>query len=278
MARPARGLLLHLGNAIKFTHEGFIRVEARIAEENARGAVLEFAVLDSGIGVPTAKQAQLFNPFSQADGSTTRKYGGTGLGLSIVRSLAHLMDGDAGMDSEPGKGSRFWFRIRAGVCRPNTPEQVRDVPVEEQAVAPQVPKHRRVLLVDDNPVNRKVAELLLKRFGLHVVNAQDGQVALDLLTEGEPVDLVLMDIQMPVMDGLTATGRIRIWERDTGRSRLPIIALTAGAFAEDKGQCLAAGMDDFLAKPIDPEALQQALAQWLDRADGASMDAVQQPG
>ncbi len=267
-----------VGNAIKFTEQGFVRVEGRVVEQDAGRAVLEFAVLDSGIGVPEDKQTLLFNPFSQADSSATRKYGGTGLGLSIVRSLAHLMDGDAGMVSEHGKGSRFWFRVQVDVCSAADAAPAAPVAVQSQPVAPSLPSERRVLLVDDNPMNLTVAEILLKRLGLDVVSANDGQMAIDLLRDGARADLVLMDMQMPVMDGLTATGHIREWEHTTGRPRVPIIALTAGAFDQDKGHCLAAGMDDFLTKPIDMKEMQRVLAKWLEGAAVVPLAEPQQPG
>lgn len=252
-----------VGNAIKFTSKGFVRIEAFEVEKDERQALLEFAVSDTGIGVPLEKQAKLFHPFTQADSSTTREYGGTGLGLSIIRSLAHLMGGTVGMESDPGKGSRFWFRIRV-----NVPGEVRERGHAKRTAAaadrPQNTLKGKVLVVEDNATNRMVVETLLKKLGLESVSVENGQEAVDILLQGLSPQLVLMDMQMPVMDGTTATTLIRAWEKETHRSPIPIVALTANAYEEDHQHCLAVGMDDFLTKPIYMQELGRVVSKWLD--------------
>ncbi len=252
-----------VGNAIKFTAQGHVRIEAHELERDADSALIEFAVTDTGIGIPEDKRQLLFKPFSQTDSSTTREYGGTGLGLSIVKSLATLMDGEIGIDSEAGQGSRFWFRIRVRpvAAGEESRRQARLQPSE--ALGDLSLLSGRVLVADDALTNRKVAEAFLTRLGLTVVFAEDGQQALESIKKGDPADLILMDVQMPVMDGYLATQRIRQWELENGQARRSIIALTGNAFAEDKQQCLAAGMDDFLAKPIAFADLMALLARWL---------------
>lgn len=263
-ASRLRQMLSNLvGNAVKFTHRGFVRVEASVIEADERQALLEFAVIDSGIGVPQEKQAQLFHPFTQADNSTTREYGGTGLGLSIIRSLARLMDGSVGMESEPGKGSRFWFRVRV-----ESIDEGRERRHAKRGTAMdgrlQAAMTGNVLVAEDNEVNRKVIKTLLTKLGIDAVCVANGLEAVETLRNGLDPDLVLMDIQMPVMDGIEATSHIRSWEREAGRERVPIIALTASAFEEDSRRCLAAGMDHFLTKPIDIDALVRVLSKRLD--------------
>jgi hypothetical protein len=252
-----------LSNAIKFTEQGGIRIV--VAEQrDAAGAPcgLEFAVTDTGVGIAEADQAKLFKPFSQLDNTHVRGQGGTGLGLSIVRSLARLMGGEVGVTSTPGQGSTFWFRIQAPRIVPGAESRgtARATPAAEPAAAA-----RRILVVEDNATNRIVVEALLKKCGHAYRSCGDGRQAVDALKRGDwPPDLVLMDCQMPVLDGFAATGEIRAWEQASGRPRLPIIALTAGAFHEDRAQCLAAGMDDFMAKPVDFSQLRAMLGKWLE--------------
>ena len=250
-----------IGNAVKFTAAGAIRIEAREIQRDADAAQLEFAVSDTGIGISPDKQAHLFKPFSQADSSTTRQFGGTGLGLSIVRSLAVHMKGEAGVESTPGKGSRFWFRIPARLAAVlANPLQAAD---STQADADVSHFRGRVLVIEDNPTNRKVITALLGKQGLSVIVAENGLLGLETVMRGEAVDLVLMDIQMPVMDGYTATERIRQWETANHRAHLPIVALTADAFDEDRRRATRCGMDDFMTKPIDMAAMTALLARWL---------------
>ena len=250
-----------VGNAVKFTHDGDIRIEAGVSADDAGAEWLEFSVLDTGIGIDPDKLEALFQPFTQADSSMTRRYGGTGLGLSIVGGLAAAMGGNVGMASEPGKGSRFWFRVPAHPASAAIPAGV---------VAPSPSTGRlaaagnvRVLVVEDNLTNRKVLVSMLERWGYRIDLAENGQEAVDRVTHGAPPDLVLMDVQMPVMGGIEATERIREWEHAAGRPALPIIALTASAYEEDRQRCLAAGMNDFLSKPVDFGALQAVMGQWL---------------
>ncbi len=264
-----------VGNAIKFTPQGMVCLGGSQLACDAESALLEFFVSDSGVGIAADKLDLLFRPFSQADSSTTREFGGSGLGLSIVSNLARAMGGEVGVSSEPGKGSRFWFRVRAKLVQEG--DEVRRSP---RLAALAVPTHADaipalaassslsgwVLVVEDNPVNCMVIESLLDKLGLTVTLANDGEQGVQAITQadqGRLPDVILMDLQMPVMDGYTAVQRIRQWEADHGRARLPIIALTADAFEEDHQHCLAVGMDDFLTKPVSVEALKAALTRWL---------------
>ena len=267
-AHRLRQILSNLvSNAIKFTEHGKIHIEGSELERSDTSALLEFWVSDTGIGIPEDKQSLLFEPFAQLDSSTTRQYGGTGLGLSIVHSLARLMGGEVGVDSQPGQGSRFWFRIRVGLLA--TEEKSRDRLQTHEPVAGKTPTDLqltgRVLVVEDNLTNRKVIEAMLTKLHLSVSLVTDGQQAVDAIMRGELPDLVLMDIQMPVMDGYAATERIREWEQQQGRASLPIVALTAGAYDDDRQHCQAVGMDDFLAKPVDLKELYRVLAKWLKK-------------
>jgi len=249
-------------NAIKFTDTGSVRIEARELELGSQGALLAFSVTDTGIGVPEDKLDQLFQPFSQLDSTVTRPYAGTGLGLSIVRSLAQLMGGEVGVERGEKCGSRFWFHIR---CHPvREEEERRETRRPSSSPARQTPSHgHRVLIVEDNPTNRKVIEVLLTKRGYQTSSVENGQLALEAITKGSPPDLVLMDCHMPIMGGFDATQHIRQWEQEGGRSRLPIVALTASAFQEDRDRCLAAGMDDFVTKPIDFKVLPAVIEKWL---------------
>ena len=250
-----------ISNAIKFTAKGFVRIVVSEIERESQHAVLQFSVSDSGVGITAEQQARLFQPFSQADSSTTRQFGGTGLGLSIVLQLAQLMGGDAGIDSEPGQGSRFWFRVRVLIQA-----EARQSHRITAAAVPAKGLTGTVLIVDDNPENRMLIVAMLDELegsGLTVTVAEDGQQALDFITQGGVPDLVLMDVLMPVMDGLESTEKIRLWEAKNGKPRVPIVALTASAFDEDMQACLAAGMDDFLTKPIDIQKLKAKLLHWL---------------
>jgi PAS domain S-box-containing protein len=261
-----------LGNAIKFTESGGIRLSATAIDADA--GQLEFAVSDTGIGISAEQRDKLFRPFTQVDGSATRRHGGTGLGLSIVRSLATLMGGDVDVDSEPGRGSTFRFRVRlqparAGdeaprVERPATPASSVDVAAPRRSY--------RILVAEDNKTNRLVIESILGKCGHAHVSVANGLAAVAVVTQGDwRPDLVLMDCQMPDMDGFEATRQIRAWEaaRQDG-GRLPIVALTASVFQEDRASCLAAGMDDFLAKPINMQQLQATLQRWLEPEETGS--------
>lgn len=245
-------------NAIKFTNSGGVRVAARVRETVASGVLVEWEVTDDGVGIAPRAVERLFHPFSQLDASATRRFGGTGLGLSIVRHLAEHMGGTVGVESEEGRGSRFWFTTRLSVGAPFE-EPLPNAASLERFVG------RRVLVVEDNPVNRLVAERMLRRHGVEVASVEDGLAAVEQLTKpGPPFDLVLMDCQMPELDGLDATRRVRSWElSQPGAPHVPIVALTAGAFDEDRAIAREAGMDDFLTKPIDARLLAERLSNFL---------------
>lgn len=257
-----------LGNAIKFTPHGNIRIEGAEIERDGDSALLEFSVSDTGIGIPAEKLNLLFLPFSQTDSSTTREYGGSGLGLSIVRNLVNMMGGDIGVESKPGKGSRFWFRIRVEIVLAVESSRDAKPPVNEPATSAITPSQLvgRVLVVDDNEFNREIIEEMLTHLGLSVTLANDGQQAVDSITRAALPDVILMDIQMPVLDGYAATERIRQWEAENSRPRLTIIALAANAFEDDRQHCLAVGMDDFLTKPVELDVLKSVLHKWLPAA------------
>jgi PAS domain S-box-containing protein len=264
-----------VSNAVKFTAEGQIRIEAREVGTDGQTVLLEFSVSDSGIGIAQGDLALLFQPFSQADSSITRRYGGSGLGLSLVATLARLMGGGVGVDSEVGRGSRFWIRIRtARVATERPAAPTADADAQSGAAAQFC---GRVLVVEDNPGNQKVVALLLHKLGLDTVMAADGQQALDALDRGEAADLILMDTQMPQLDGYRATAAIRRREQESGAPRRPIVALTAETFAEDRRRCLAAGMDGFLTKPVVFEELRAELARWLPAAEANGMSDVEAP-
>ncbi|MDD5296766.1 MAG: ATP-binding protein [Rhodocyclaceae bacterium] len=264
-----------VGNAIKFTSRGQVLIEGREVARDEQGdsALLEFSVSDTGIGIAADKLELLFQPFSQADSSTTRQFGGTGLGLSIVKSLARLLGGDVGVASEPGKGSRFWFRLRAGI-KPSGEDHRHERRPRHEDGRPVVPGFSgRILVIEDDKVNRKVVAALLAKLGMSVGLAENGQEGVDAITGGALPDLVLMDLHMPVLDGYAATTRIRQWETEQGRPRLPIVAFSADVLQEGLHRYLDVGMDDFLSKPIELGALKSMLGKWLgpaaDRATGA---------
>ncbi|MCX7178229.1 MAG: ATP-binding protein, partial [Proteobacteria bacterium] len=263
--RLAQMLSNLVGNAVKFTAQGEIRIEAREIQRTQDAAVLEFSVADTGIGISPEQQAKLFQHFSQADSSTTRRFGGSGLGLSIVRNLAVLMGGEAGVDSTEGQGSRFWFRITAPLRGPDA--DARQSPGWSGMAAGPLDQTTqfdgKVLAVEDNAINRMVIQALLTKLGVSVAFADHGAQAIEAISQGAEVDLILMDLRMPVMDGYEATEQIRRWEATNGRERRPIIAMTADAYAEDRRHCLEVGMDDVLTKPIFLADLQIALSRWL---------------
>jgi len=253
-----------VGNAVKFTNEGNIAIEARQIQISEEQAELEFAVQDTGFGMDEAQQSGLFSPFTQADSSITRKYGGTGLGLSIVKSLAKLMNGDVGVDSKPGQGSRFWFRVRVGISTIAKDSFTKDCSGLLGSNRLTTPRFKgKVLVVEDNSVNQRVITALLKSLGLDTRVVDDGKQGVAAIQADEAIDLVLMDLQMPVMDGYQATTHIREWETAADKPHRPIVALTADAFATDRAHCLSVGMDDFMSKPISLDALVSVLAKFL---------------
>ena len=234
-----------VSNAIKFTKEGQIAVSLRRQAVRDAQIVLLFSVRDSGIGIPADKHRLIFEPFTQADGSTTRKYGGTGLGLSIASSLVKMMDGEIWVESQPGEGATFYFTVTLGM-KAERAARGGDSGVE---ASPQRRKRQmKILLAEDNDVNQRVAVRILERAGHRVEVARSGREAIAMLQEAA-FDLVLMDVQMPDLDGLQATAHIRRMERISGK-RLPIVAMTAQAGDSDRQRCLKAGMDAYVSKPI----------------------------
>ena len=256
--RLRQGLLNFANNAVKFTERGSVVLRTRLLEAKGDSLLVRFEVLDTGIGVAAEQRAGLFQAFQQVDASTTRKYGGTGLGLVITQRLARLMGGDAGVDSQLGVGSTFWFTARLRLAQ--QPEQA---PVhDESSPEAMIRLHytgTRILLVEDDPINQEVALALLDDTGLKVDIADNGRQA---VTKASQTDyaLILMDMQMPEMGGIEATQAIR---ELPARQWTPIVAMTANAFDEDRERCIAAGMSDFIPKPVDPDVLFQTLARWL---------------
>jgi two-component system sensor histidine kinase/response regulator len=232
-----------------------------IVEQGVDSLLIRFEVEDTGIGISREVADRLFLAFEQADNSTTRKYGGTGLGLAITRKLAQLMGGDAGVISAPREGSTFWFsaRLRKDATSPavSLPAAGRSA----ESILQQDYAGRRILLVEDEPINREVTLFLLEGSNLIVDCAEDGAVAVGMVGLNA-YSLILMDMQMPTMDGLEATERIRLLPHGAG---VPIVAMTANAFVDDKQRCLAAGMNDFISKPVNPEILFSTLLKWLAR-------------
>jgi PAS domain S-box-containing protein len=246
-----RQVLINLvGNAIKFTEQGEVAVSVESALLEDGGVALHFAVRDTGVGIAEDKQLDVFGAFSQADSSITRRFGGTGLGLAISHKLVLMMGGRVWLESELGKGSVFHFTLRLGLGKENTATGGGDqLPFE---LAPQQTLH--LLLAEDNLINQRLALALLEKRGHRVVVANNGQEAFDAVENGA-FDLVLMDIQMPVMDGVEATQRIRERERVLGARHLPIVAMTANAMQGDRERFLAAGMDGYVSKPVKSDEL-----------------------
>ena len=252
-------LINYTANAIKFTEQGSVTIRARRVSETEGDILLHFDVEDTGIGIARESIPRLFGIFEQADASTTRKFGGTGLGLAITRRLAQLMGGDVGVSSQSGGGSRFWFTARLksgdeGVDALTSTHAGLPLQAVQETLA-----GRHLLIVEDEPINREIALELIKEFGTTADTAENGREALALLESGN-YDLILMDMQMPEMDGLEATRRIRAEPKHT---LLPIIAMTANAFAEDRERCIEAGMNDFIVKPVEPNDLKMLLLRYL---------------
>jgi CheY-like chemotaxis protein len=273
-----------VNNAVKFTESGEVRVQARARHLGTGGVLLELAVRDSGIGIAPEVQRTLFEPFTQADSSTTRRYGGTGLGLAISRRLVEMMGGAIDVESEKGRGSTFRFSVRLGLppghapvvespgaltgdaaesapaaSASGTPTPLEPSPDEEDDAT------ARLLLVEDNPMNQRVVTLMSERLGYRVDIVTDGRAALQRVADGAEYDLILMDCHLPELDGFEATRQIRQIEAEG--AHIPIIALTASAYASDRQQCFDAGMDDFLAKPITYALFAAMLKRWLSASE-----------
>jgi signal transduction histidine kinase/CheY-like chemotaxis protein len=261
-AARIRQILVNLGgNAVKFTERGEITIDVGVVNRRDPDLTVRIAVCDTGIGIAPERRAVLFNTFSQVDASTTRRYGGTGLGLSIVKRLAELMGGNVGVESIPGMGSTFWFTMATATA---ADPSFRDAPVVPAApVSTPSVRQPRILLAEDNIVNQKVASRVLEKEGFAVDVAADGRQAVEAWRRGT-YDLILMDCQMPELDGYEATREIRREERELRCvRRIPIIALTAHAMKGAADDCRRAGMDDYLTKPLDREQLRRCLREHM---------------
>ncbi len=247
-----------VGNAVKFTDRGSVSVQLDSSVNEQRELTLQFIVQDSGTGIPPDKLLYIFDKFTQADGSVSRKYGGTGLGLAITRKLVELHHGEIHVESELGRGTTFFAAIKCGVAGESAPE-----PAPRSLPGPQILAHgapARILVVEDNQVNQKVVTAVLRKRGYSIDLANDGQEALTKLENGGEFDLILMDVQMPGVDGLEATRLIRNNPRWNG---LPIVAMTAHAMTGDKERCLAAGMNGYISKPVHPSHLLSTVDEYL---------------
>ncbi len=251
-----------LSNAVKFTANGHIHLRARVEAEQDLSLVVRFEVEDTGIGIKSDVVPHLFESFTQADSSITRQYGGTGLGLAIVRRLCHLMGGDCGVNSEYGKGSCFWFTLTLQRNLHTTRPSGFDISAEEtRSAVPKTARELNVLVVEDNLVNQMVARGFVEALGCDCSIVDNGENAVAALTAPHRYDIVLMDCQMPVLDGFEATRRVRAHEVGT-TAHIPIIALTANTMAGDRELCYEAGMDDFLSKPFQLRELAAVLDTW----------------
>jgi len=258
-------ILMNLvGNAIKFTDRGEVRLEGEIVRESSADILLRFAISDTGIGITDEQKKRLFTAFEQADASTTRRYGGTGLGLAISKRLVQMMGGEIGLDSIPGQGSRFWFTVSLKRTPAKPPVLAQTAVADAETQIFQQFSGRRILLAEDEPINCEVACMQLSSVGLVVDVAEDGERAVDLARRNHYA-LILMDLQMPKLNGLDAARAIRAasLNRET-----PILAMTANAYDEDRKACLEAGMNDHLGKPIEPQRMYARLLHWLRHASG----------
>lgn len=260
VTRLKQALLNYLTNAIKFSDQGSIALRSRIEHEDSDSVLVRFEVQDHGIGIPAETIPRLFTPFEQADNSMTRRYGGTGLGLAITRRLAELMGGSAGVESVLGQGSTFWFtaRLKRGAATATVP--VLKLPgAQAEQMLKAACLGQRILVVEDDRLNQEVLRLSLEGAGLALDLAETGDVAVEMVAR-QAYALILMDMQMPRMGGIEATRRIRALS--TG-AQVPIIAMTANAFSEDRERCLAVGMNDFISKPFKLDKLFETILTWL---------------
>jgi two-component system sensor histidine kinase/response regulator len=262
--RLSQVLVNLLGNAVKFTERGSVSLHGSLLEHEVGVLKLRFEVRDTGIGIERDRIGKLFDAFEQSDSSTTRRFGGTGLGLAVTRELVELMGGEVGVDSTPGIGSMFWVTVCVQPAQgtPRREHAPYGAATGDDAPPQRTPLDSRVLLAEDNAINQEVARELLRAAGCEVEVADNGRRAVEMARTGG-YDLILMDVQMPELDGIEASRQIRALP---GLSRVPIIAMTANAFAEDRAACLAAGMNDHVAKPVHAATLYDTLARWLKHA------------
>jgi two-component system, sensor histidine kinase len=257
-------LLSLIGNAVKFTETGSVSIQTNLLHQTSTTATLRFSIHDTGIGIPLDRQSNLFQPFFQVDASSTRRYGGSGIGLALGKKLVELMGGVIGAESTLGKGSLFWFTLPLRKQRLATTTNPAFRPKQPVAVSDRPEAKPRILVAEDNLVNQKLVSRVLEKLGYDVRLVFNGQEAVYAIEQGAYA-AVLMDCQMPVMDGLTATETIRAWESAQHLRRTPIIALTAHMVAGDRERCLAVGMDDYLSKPLNLDKLAPTLKHWLEQ-------------
>ena len=272
--RLTQALVNYLGNSAKFTEQGSVSLRTKVLQRHDDKLLVRFEVADTGIGIAPESLARLFTAFEQADSSTTRRYGGSGLGLAITARLARLMGGEAGAESVLGQGSTFWFTAWL--------QSAESAPVSTRDLSPQALRdfmrsrnysHFKLLVVEDDPINQLVAQELLAGAGLQFELACTGKQAVEM-AERTCYDLILMDMFMPEMDGLEATRRIRAMP---GQGQVPIVAMTANAFSEDRERCIAAGMNDFIEKPVNPNRLFATVQRWLEHEEGYTRPASLEP-
>jgi signal transduction histidine kinase/HPt (histidine-containing phosphotransfer) domain-containing protein/ActR/RegA family two-component response regulator len=261
--RIAQILANLVSNAVKFTTSGEIRIQADVGSVSASRVAIVFSVSDTGVGITTAQQAQLFRAFSQADSSITRRYGGSGLGLAISKRLIELMGGAIGVQSRPGSGSRFWFRVPLDVATAPEPEETGDIKAPTAIDGARM----RALVVDDNAINLKLAAAMLTTLGIDTVAVESGARAINEYSNRH-FDIIFMDIYMPDMDGIETARQIRALGH--GDTSTPIVALTANAMAGDRERFLSEGMNDYLPKPLTRKALLETLARWVPRPEFSS--------
>lgn len=254
-------ILINLtNNAIKFTEKGGVTIRVKTVGKNGNKHVIKFEVIDTGIGIPKEKQENIFKEFTQADISTTRKYGGTGLGLAISKKLSKMLGGEIGVESTPGEGSVFWFTIEAEVSKP-----VEDTRQNSQKEISYDFTKFRVLLAEDNTINQKVGKMVLKSLGIDADIAENGKITVEMQLKNN-YDVILMDVHMPEMDGLEATRELRKhYEKDKAGKEPVIVAVTANAFKEDRERCFAAGMDYYLSKPFKSKDLKELFGDILSK-------------